>query len=535
MLLILSARYVSEDIALQFGRLPPSFLPLGDRRLFEVQVEAALGEPCFMTVPADFAISESDTRALKSSGIELLPQPQSMRLPEAIGNALTRVRPEGPLRILYGDTLVKMPPDVLLHPDMVAVQDTTANYPWAFVQHDEAGSISFSDELPKKLDCRRVVCGYYCFEDPDLLATACHEDTIVKALRFYNDRRQLTCVDADSWLDFGHLPLYFRSKKDLLVKRVFNELIYEDHLLIKRSADTAKMRAEAHWFENLPDALKLHAPRYLGRMERGYLAGYGLEYLYAPILSDLAAFGALPLASWLEIIQACFEFVDKCHSIRPPPGAPEASPSFASQFFEDLIVRKTWTRLETYCRKSGISPDTAITLNDVSHPPLNEVVSDLIRNISPTTPDHVRFWHGDLFFGNMFYDFTAQRVLCVDPRGQLASGQLCLWGDLRYDLAKLAHSIIGQYDKLLLGRSRLEESGPFNWHLSVDEQPQQKNIEEIFSRFISESCGIEINELLRITALLFFSMLSLHNDHPQLQRHFLATGLRLAARAKEMQ
>ena len=64
MLLILSAQFVGDDIALQFGQLPPSFLPLGNQRLFSVQSEIALGEPCFITVPEDFKIPETDIQRI---------------------------------------------------------------------------------------------------------------------------------------------------------------------------------------------------------------------------------------------------------------------------------------------------------------------------------------------------------------------------------------------------------------------------------------------------------------------------------------
>lgn len=485
-----------------------------------------------MTVPEDYVIAPVDRRALEAAGIGLLPQPPRLSLPDAIGNAVTRSRPQGPLRILYGDTLVGMGA-ADLPADTVAVQDTTANYPWAFVEEDGRGGVFFSDTPPQRLDKRRVVCGYYHFADADLLATACHEPTIVKALQFYNDRRPLTCQEAASWLDFGHLPLYYRSKKDMLVKRVFNELTYEDNILVKRSADTAKMRAEANWFEHLPGPLQLHVPRYGGRIERNHQAGYGLEYLYAPLLSDLSVFGALPLVSWLEIIQSCFAFIEKCHAERPPAGAPEASPAFATQFFDEVIVAKTRARIATFCTQSGIAPDSRITLNGTTHAPLTEVAERLIALVPPTTPEHVRFWHGDLFFGNMFYDFTAQRILCIDPRGQLGGGQLCLWGDLRYDLAKLAHSIVGHYDKILLGRSVLEveDKDPLVWRFSVDAEDTAARIGDIFFAYLHETCRVERHEILAMTALLFLSMLPLHYDSPERQRHLLAMGLLLAEQA----
>ncbi len=535
MLLILSARTVDEEIALQFGRLPPSFLPLGDRRLFSYQCELAFDEPCFMTVPDDFEICETDLREIEAAGIKLLPQSQSMSLPQAIGDALRRIRSSGQVRILYGDTLVRMSKESLRAPDTVAVHDTNANYPWAFVETTQGQLVRFSDEQPHRLDKRRVVCGYYNFEDQSLLAKACGEKTIVKALTYYNERRPLVCSESDSWLDFGHLPLYFRSKKEVLIKRVFNELIFENHLLIKRSADTMKMRAEAHWYENLPNSVQLHVPRYQGRDERDFQAGYALEYLYAPLLSDLFVFGTLPLASWLEILQACFELIRKCQTVRPPDGAPERSPMFARQFFHEMVVEKTRSRLDDFGKQSAITPNTTIELNGVQFPSLNSVAKNLVDMIRPTTTADLCFWHGDLFFGNMFYDFTSQRILCIDPRGQLASGQTCVWGDFRYDLAKLAHSIVGGYDKILLGRSRLEID-PVNsqkWSFYIESQPHAERLEEIFFAYVQETFDISESELLALTSLLFLSMLPIHRDCFERQKHLLAAGLRLAARAEK--
>lgn len=531
MLLILSARAVNDDIAQQFGALPPSFLPQGSGRLFAAQAEIALGEQAFVTLPEDFSASPVDVEAMARAGLTPIPQPSGLSLPQAIGHALARARPEGPVRILYGDTMVRMSPEALRAPDTIAVQETTANYPWAFVETGPDGRLAeISDAPPRRLDARRVVCGYYCFADPDLLAEACAEPGIVALLRHYHDRRPLTCREAEAWFDFGHLPLLFRSKKDIQVKRAFNDLVYEDHMLVKQSSDTGKMRAEAHWYENLPPALCLHVPRYGGRVERDHKAGYRVEYLYAPLLSEVAAVGALPLPSWLEIISACLEFVGKCHAIRPPEGSPEASPDFAARFFQDMIVGKTWSRLAAFCDQSGMSLDDRITLNGTENPPLRDVAQALIDRVPPTRPEQMRFWHGDLFFGNMFYDFTAQRVMCIDPRGQTASGAFCLYGDLRYDLSKLSHSIVGQYDRILLGRSRLAEEGRGRWRFEVDSPPGQADLEEIYLDFVAETCGTCPEELLALTALLFLSMLPLHSDRPDLQRHFLAAGLGLFGR-----
>ncbi len=128
----------------------------------------------------------------------------------------------------------------------------------------------------------------------------------------------------------------------------------------------------------------------------------------------------------------------------------------------------------------------------------------------------------------MFYDFTARRILAIDPRGQLGPGELCLFGDWRYDLAKLAHSVIGQYDKIILGRAQLIEHGPRDWQLSFSDQLHQTQLEEIFLGQVRDRYGLDPAELIAMTALLFFSMLPLHSDRPDLQRRMLANALRLA-------
>ena len=556
MLLILSARAVGEDIAMHYGRLPPSFLPLGARRLFALQAElAAPGEAVALTLARDFDLSDVDARALDAAGVAVVRQDPGLSLAGAIADALRalapRMAPGEGLRLLYGDTLVGLPEGAAVTDgaadgtgwdDRVAVQASTANYQWAYLRDDwEAGSDGsdgagpFSDTPPERLAARRVVCGYYAFSDPAALRDACEaadrdaRGSIVAALNAYHAVRPLAPLDVADWFDFGHLPLYFQSKQRIMVARAFNDLSYERHTLVKRSADTAKMRAEAMWYEALPPALALHAPRYHGRVERDHRAGYAVEYLYHPLLSDLAAFGRLPLPSWLEILAACLDLADLAHARRPDPGAPEASAGFARAFFERLLVDKTWDRLTAYLDGAGMGLDDRVALDGARLPPIREMVARAIAAVPPTTPDHVRFWHGDLFYGNLFYDFTARRVLAIDPRGLGPDGQPCLWGDWRYDVAKLAHSVIGQYDRIILGRVRLHEDGPAEWRLEMSEQPHQAALEEIFLSQMAERRGIGRDELTGLTALLFFSMLPLHAERPDLQRMMLANALRLSA------
>ena len=94
---------------MHYGRLPPSFLPLGAKRLYAIQAEIREGERVAMTVPDDYAIEAIDREEIQQLGVDLLPQPQHLSLTGALADALDRLKPDEPLQVLYGDTLVRMP------------------------------------------------------------------------------------------------------------------------------------------------------------------------------------------------------------------------------------------------------------------------------------------------------------------------------------------------------------------------------------------------------------------------------------------
>jgi thiamine kinase-like enzyme len=60
--------------------------------------------------------------------------------------------------------------------------------------------------------------------------------------------------------------------------------------------------------------------------------------------------------------------------------------------------------------------------------------------------------HGDPVFSNVLVDRDSM-VKLVDPRGLTANDQLCVFGDVMYDYAKILQSLCG-YDEILLTGDR---------------------------------------------------------------------------------
>ena len=76
--------------------------------------------------------------------------------------------------------------------------------------------------------------------------------------------------------------------------------------------------------------------------------------------------------------------------------------------------------------------------------------------INPTRESDVMISHGDLCFSNILFDTRVESIKCIDPRGITPKGEYSIYGDRRYDLAKLYHSVVGLYDFIIAGRYSLD-------------------------------------------------------------------------------
>ncbi len=530
-LVIFSGAYIGDEMAAEFGLIPPCFLPLGGKRLFEHQIQLSSGKT-YISLPDDFDIPKVDLLRLQALGAEIIGVPKGLSLRASALYVLSKLDLPTGAEVIFGDTLVFGPcPE---SPDLVSFQNDPAHHYWSYYSGENAAApfvAGFGDGITD----RRILCGHFRFSDVNLLTqTLTDTKDFVQALNLYEQQKPFKKCMVETWFDFGHLSLYHQSKRNFAVARSFNSIESDGKSVRKSSAQTNKIRAEAYWYENLPAELKLHAPQYLGRDDKDFMSGYRMEYVYLPLLSDLFVFGNLPGHVWSQILGRCFEFLKIAQAEKPPVNAPESAPKFAREFFDFMFVSKTRNRLNEFTTARKIASDSVFTLNSVTLPPLNNLIEALFQNIRPSEPSDISFLHGDFFFGNAFFDFRSTRVTVIDPRAMLGDGAPVIFGDIRYDLAKLSHSVLGYYDHIINGRAQLEKHSETNWLFTPTDIQMPAGMVDLVLDTAQKSFDIDRAELLSMTALLFFSMLPLHSDSPERQEHLFANALRLAADALDL-
>ncbi len=195
---------------------------------------------------------------------------------------------------------------------------------------------------------------------------------------------------------------------------------------------------------------------------------------------------------------------------------------------EDLYRNKTFSRLNEYKESAQTDLQTPIFYQGVKLGSILDIAEDCIGKMLDL-PGHPVIMHGDLCFSNMLFDTRGRRLKLIDPRGLDCNDNFSIFGDMTYDLAKLAHSVIGMYDFIIAGRfeilsdNTVEKLGKVI-HFDMDERLER--IQADFLQFCFAD-GIEISDIMPAVVLLFLSMPPLHNDRPDRQDAMLINAFRL--------
>lgn len=504
MILITSANYIHYGLASEFGRIPPSMLPVQNKRLYDHQYNIVnqlnnkldYKENIFLSLPVDYVLPEADKIMIDKLNINVIREDSSQTLVSSIYDSINSSNDDSDsVRILFGDTLFNCLPTDL---DSYLYGTPEDSYKWDYDNSEYAYS------------------GFFSFSDKQKLKQALSQcSNFADVIKYYD----LKGIESDGWLDFGLQNTYYRSISKFTTQRSFNSLDITKFSVIKKSEDTKKMEAESSWLLNVPSDMKHYTPAVYST----FCNGYEIEYLYLSSLASIYVFGELPQNIWNRVIDSCVDYLCDEYSHKAD-NAKEIA-----HLNNELFTNKTLSRLNKY----DLDLDRCFTLNENKLPSIRCIIDELDRYIKKDDADSVSLMHGDFCFSNILYDFKSSSVKAIDPRGISGDGkQLSSYGDIRYDVAKLAHSLIGKYDFIIAGRFDYKESSThdLNFKLFCTDNETDK----YFIKQISDRLHISVKTIYAVMINLFLSMIPLHSDNRLRQKAFLANSLRLYMEFKSL-
>ena len=521
MILITSGAFVSTELQVELGKLPPALMPLGNKRLYQHQVEVLRASfphtDIYLSIPDTYTLHTTDDLLLRKLDVNIILVPDGLSLGGSLLYVINTIgRYDEILRILHGDTYLCTIP---LSEDVVALADA-------------------EDEYQRKMEScaassTSVWCGYFAFSNIRLLARSLSaaRGEFVEAVRLYQSSQQQQFEMVYTWQDMGHVNTYFRTRAKFTTQRSFNDLCIENGVVRKSSKQFEKIRAEANWFVSLPHSLKRYTPQFIRQGLEDGSQFYELEYLPHLPLNELFVHCNLPQLFWRRIFNLAGNTLNNFQYALELTDLQKEKIQYD---YTQLVTEKTFYRLSEFVIGSGYGPGSLLkptSLNGKTFPSLKQIALDC-QAAALQLPALPGVSHGDFCFSNILYDSRSDVLKLLDPRGFNAHQELTIFGDLRYDVAKFIHSVIGLYDHIIAGLYTLHESASLRFEFEIHQDERVINIQQSAYNNIS-FLGINVHQIMPVVILLFLSMLPLHVDKPERQKALLANALRLYALWRE--
>ena len=530
--LILSAGKIDTELEKIFGKIPSGLIPLNGKPVIFRIIDKLLDEgieKISITVGykkeiLEKIISEQYENKCKIDFI-------TTEFDKPPGNSIKTAMEfciEKELLIILGDTLIENNLLELVNKGknfVITSQEFGDTKNWCIVTKKDriVDEVFDKEELDKNEDHHALV-GCYFFNDVNMLKKILSGfdsnekleiSTIIEKLK---EEEQIITELSQKWHDVGHLENYFSTKQFVLKTRYFNSLQFDDlgQNVVKTSKDNLKLINEINWYKTIPKDILDLVPKILDS-DVSNNPFIKLEYVKHPTLSELWLYSDFPPEFWKKIIQDLFGIVQTFKKHKA---------DVSNQEYHSIYFQKTVDRINKLMKSNKIFKEIFdsdfISINGDRLKNWTLIRNEIKQKIDTIyNKDDNCLIHGDLYFSNILYDSENSKYKIIDPRGKWGNG---ISGDIKYDIAKIRHSIVGGFDTITNGLYTATYEKSDGIDINVLEPKNYQIICEELDTHIKKYWNLE--EIKIIEGLLFISMLPLHEDNFERQLAFFAIGIK---------
>lgn len=433
-----------------------------------------------------------------------------------------------PTRIILGDT--NIPESINDDTDILYTSNKiTSSENWCLIERGNNGNLNFYDkEINIPLNNKEALVGYYSFFDTKFLLNCCIKARLMlkkeisTALIMYQEKYKLRTRQIEDWFDLGHTSGLIKFKNKLFSARDFNSISVNTltGTLTKTSTNIKKLEDEAYWFNNLPEELKIFTPRFISFEKNNKKAELTQELYGYPSLQELFLSGEVNIEDWCYVLEKLFIL----HKYFEKYTTDANEQSLLWLYYEKTIQRIEELKLQkTYWQ--NLLDEERITINGIEYngiKNLNSKIKEYVKAISKNITQTIM--HGDYCFSNILFDSSNYIFKLIDPRGRL-NKEATIYGDARYDIAKLRHSACGLYDFIVQGLFKINEKRK-SFEYKILTTKNYSVLEEVFDN-LAIANNYNPQDIKFIEGLLFLSMIPLHKDNFNRQKIFYIRAIEL--------
>ena len=530
--LILSAGKIENELEKIFGNIPSGLIPLNGKPVIFRIIDKLLDEgfrKISITVGYKKEIIQEIISKQYKKKIEL--EFISTEFDKPPGNSIKTAMnycPEEKLLIILGDTLIENNLTELVDKENSFVLisqkfDNPENWCVITQKDQKINEIFDKEKNLVKNDGHFVLVGGYFFNDAELLRQILEDIDKEKKLEIssiikkYKNENDVTVELSEQWHDVGHLENYFSTKQFLLKARYFNSLEFDDlaKIVTKKSKNKEKLINEINWYKKIPKEISKLVPKILDSdvSDNPYIK---LEYIKYPTLADIWLYSNFSSDFWVKIIDDLFEIIHEFNRYYE---------DVTIQEYNSIYFEKTIQRIDELIKSNDlfkeIFHENFILINGKKFknwPVIKDEIKLKINGLHKKEDNCLI--HGDLCFSNILYDSKNKNFKLIDPRGKWGQG---ISGDIKYDIAKIRHSVVGGFDMITNGlySATYDEKNGVKFDIY-----EPKNYQVICQKLDSQiKQNWNLDEIKMIEGLLFISMLPLHKDNLENQFAFYSIGI----------
>ena len=529
--LILSAGKINNELAKIFGEIPSGLIPInGKPAIFRI-IDKLLDEGIVnisITVGYKKEIFQEIINEQYKNQCNLDFISTDYQRPP--GNSIKTSMEyccEKKILVILGDTLIDNNLNKLMNKDrnfVLTSENFVDSKNWCVITKKQDKIDEIFDK--KYLDDEKkyyALVGCYFFNNFELLKSTLESFSendnleISSIIERIKEKEEFDSVNVEKWHDVGHLENYFSTKQFVLKTRYFNTLQFDDQgeSVVKTSTNNEKLVDEINWYKSVPKDLQDLIPKVLDSSTKNN-PFVKLEYIKNPTLSELWLYSEFLIDFWKAVITDLFAIIQRFKNHKG---------QVTRQEYNLMYFEKTSNRInelvETDSLFKKIFDENFILINNKKFKNWKLLKEKIKEKIDVMYDDDDNcLIHGDLYFSNILYDAEEKNFKLIDPRGKWGNN---ISGDIKYDLAKIRHSIVGGFDTIINGLYSANYLGENRIEYKIFNSKNNKIIGDELDRNIGKNW--KLDEIKIIEGLLFISMLPLHKDNPERQLALFCVGI----------
>jgi hypothetical protein len=318
-----------------------------------------------------------------------------------------------------------------------------------------------------------------------------------------------------------------------VVSRAYNQFTFDRvNSTVTKSSTTQRLLDELNYYKTVAEYYpeqQILFPRLLSSNSTGPTYSFTSEFYDYPDLGKYLI-GDHHIGGWMTPFIAINKILQQWDTIKITNNMASYNAPEIEQNARAMYIDKTETEYQALVKMFADKyPDFNPKMFTNYGYEINGMLCDNFEFIWPRVKSYIEanlitytpvMIHGDCCLSNLLYGGHYGVVRFVDPRGSF--GVKGVYGDRRYDIAKLYHSVDGKYEFIINDKYELScTATQYRLSYSRTDNPGKAEFEELILSNYNKK------EILIIAGTIYIGMAARHYDNVSRQEMMYFTGLRL--------